>query len=56
MSRRYEASYRVDPSFYDAWHSGKSAGLVLPGCNAGRLAKGHPISTGCLGDAERILR
>jgi hypothetical protein len=47
----------VDPSFYDARHSEKTAGAALLGCNAKRpVAAWKVYVTGCLGNVEWILR
>jgi hypothetical protein len=56
MNRGYNASYRADPSIYDARRSGKGDSSTSPGCNAELLAEGRPMPTGCLGNAERGVR
>jgi hypothetical protein len=57
MNRGYEALYMADPSFYDARHSGETAGAAFPSGDVGRPAQSWKIYiTGCLGNVERILR
>lgn len=57
MNRGYEALCVADPSFYDARHSGETAGADFPPGKAGLPAQSWKIYiTGCLGNAERILR
>jgi hypothetical protein len=57
MNRGYEALCLADTSFYDARHSGESTGTAFSPGNAGRPTQSWKIYiTGCLGNAERILR
>lgn len=57
MKRGYEARCLADTSFFDARHSGETAGAAFPPGNAGRPAQSWKIYlTGCLGNAERIVR
>jgi hypothetical protein len=47
----------ADLSFYEARHSGESTSTAFPPSNAGRPTQSWKIYvTGCLGNAERILR
>jgi len=57
MNRGYAALYMADPSLYAARNLGETAGVVYPLGNAGQPAQRWKIYiTGCLGNAERIIR